>query len=315
MTVRLANPSLSVTIDPAFGAEICSIVEQRSGTELLMQTPWAEAARLHRRPGFSFNPDASALEWWARYGGGWQIMLPHAGVSEPDDGFDQPFHGEACVQAWRVEAQSEVAVELSAPLITTPITARRRIGLEGARLTVTDRLVNPSHLAARYMCLHHPAYSAPFLGPRCTIATSARYFAYDPNFMPVQAALGEPLPWPRARDVEAGEIRLDQLPPPRSGAFRFGYLAEFGADPWYEIRNPELGIGIRMSWPEGPLTHAWLLQEAGGSQGFPWRGEGFVFAIEPATCATGGPGRVKRILMPGAEETLEVRFDLIDLRP
>ena len=315
MTVRLENAALSVTIDPAFGAEICSIVEQRSGLELLMQTPWVEAARLHRRPGFSFSPETSALEWWARYGGGWQIMLPHAGVSEPDDGFDHPFHGEGCVQAWRVEARSDDAVELSAPLITAPITAWRRIVLEDKRLTVTDRLVNHSDQTARYMCLHHPAYGAPFLAPRCTIATSARHFTYDPTFMPAQAALGGPLPWPRARDSEAGEIRLDHPPRPGSGACRVGALAEIGAAPGYEIRNPDLGVGVRMSWPEGPLTHAWLFQEAGGSQGFPWRGQGYMFAIEPATCATGGPGRGKRVLTPGAEETLEVRFELIDAQP
>lgn len=306
--VVLENEDIRVVVDPAYGGEVLSLRERRAGTELLMQTPWREAALRHRRPGFSFDPDRSAPEWWARYGGGIQAMFPHAGVSEPDEGFDHPFHGEACAQAWDVRSVDAGSVTMETSLVTAPIHAERCVGIEGGRLSIRDRLVNRSGRRVSYMFLYHPAFGRPFLDPACSIETNARRFHYDPQWLADLAGLGAPLAWPMARAPGGQVVRLDQLPATRTGEFVFGWLADFGTQPWYEIRNPVLGIGVRASWPAGLLSHAWMLRDFGGSQGYPWHGESYTFAIEPATCASGGEERRKRTLAPG--EAADFGFDI-----
>jgi hypothetical protein len=306
--VVLENEAIRVVVDPAFGGEIVSLAERRGGTEMLMHTPWRDAALRHRRPGFSFDPRLSVPEWWARYGGGMQAMFPRAGTAEPDDGFVHPFHGEACVQRWEVTGQDAASVTMTTDLVTAPVRAERRVAIDGGRLSVRDRLHNRSGRRVSYMFLYHPAFGRPFLDPACTIATSAKTFHYDPVWMADRAALGPSLPWPQARLPDGATASFDRAPAPGSGEFTFGWLADFGTEPWYEIRNPRLGLGLRASWPAGLLSHAWLLRDAGGSTGFPWHGESYTFAIEPASCASGGEERCLRTLAPC--EIADFGFDL-----
>ncbi len=310
--VVLENGVLRLFVDPAFGGEIRSLQDVGTGTQLLMQTPWQEAALQHRRTGFSFDSEQSMLEWWARYGGGMQAMFPHAGIAEPDNGFNHPFHGEACVQRWNIVDRSPHTICMTTNLLTAPLQAQRTIRLDGEHIFIRDHLKNKSTRPVLYMFLYHPAFGRPFLDPTCTIATSARKFTYDPVFLAECSALGSPLEWPFARTANAGRMRLDRPPEYGTGEFTFGWLSEFGAEPWYEICNPGLGIGLRISWSSGLLSHAWMLRDSAGSQGYPWHGDSYTFAIEPATCASGGDERKKRTLMPG--ETADLDFNLEILR-
>ncbi|MFE1250786.1 aldose 1-epimerase [Streptomyces sp. NPDC058735] len=280
----LRSDRLAIEVRPGKGADITSITERRSGIDILFQSPWGRR-ELAETP----HTGNSKVDWLARYGGGWQQLVPNAGDERVIGGVTRGFHGEAAVVAWSVERADETSARLTTDLVTAPLRLTRTVWLDGAALHVRDTILNTSDEAVPVMWVQHPGFGAPFIDERCTIATGARTVLTDAqapgNALPPDVRAPFPLV-PRADG--AGEVDLRQVPGPDSGRSVFGCLTDFDAG-WFTIDSPTAGFGIRVDWDADVLPHAWLWQECHASEGFPWYRLAYVVAIEPANVLPGDP--------------------------
>lgn len=114
-SVWLHSDRLSVEVRPGKGADITSVTERTSGIDVLWRTPWGR----RDLAGAPVTGD-SQTDWLARYGGGWQQLVPNAGAERTVDGVRRRYHGEAAVVAWTVESADEAEVRPATSLITAP---------------------------------------------------------------------------------------------------------------------------------------------------------------------------------------------------
>jgi hypothetical protein len=262
--VWLHGDQLSVEVRPERGADITSIIDRETSIDVLFHAPIG-------RPDLASAPSTgdSRTDWLARYGGGWQQLIPNAGEERIVDGVRRGFHGEAAVVEWSVESESSFGVELdSAPLRLT-----RTLALDGPTLTVTDTVRNISDDPVRVMWVQHPGFGAPFLDDRCVLRTPARTVITDAD--------------PPKRSAFPAE--LSRIPGPRSGRSLLVYLTDFDTG-WFAIDSPSAGLTVRLEWDAALLPHAWLWQECNASTDSPWHGRAYVVGVEPANVVPGEPG-------------------------
>lgn len=277
-TLELSSDALRVDLDPGRGCDILSVVDARTGIDVLYSTPWRERAGAIRAGEQAPLSADSVDSWMEQYRGGWQTLCPNAGPPRAYDGATLGFHGEASVVPWTVLRSDAASASLRIELFTVPLVIERTVVVEGSSLQLVDVLTNTSAAPIVVDYSNHPAFGGAFLDAACTVDTNASTFVTDPDFG------GGELPWPSG---------LDALPGPATSSGRFGWLTGFpGEGPaWASITNPALDLSARLSWDPQRLPYAWWWQEFNASQGFPWFGRARVFAIEPASTQTSGPDR------------------------
>jgi hypothetical protein len=50
---------------------------------------------------------------------------------------------------------------------------------------------------------------------------------------------------------------------------------------WYEVENPNKGVGLRVGWDVGLMPYLWFWQEYGASEFYPWYGRHYNIGLEP----------------------------------
>jgi hypothetical protein len=75
MSLKLSSEHAEVTVLPEKGADILSLVDRRSGVDVLFKTPWGV-----RTPGPWARRGTSQERWIEAYAGGWQLLLPNGGA-------------------------------------------------------------------------------------------------------------------------------------------------------------------------------------------------------------------------------------------
>jgi hypothetical protein len=255
-TLVLRNDHLDVVVLPGKGADIYSVIDRRTGIDVLFHPPWG-----WRDPVTVAPTGDSQVDWLARYSGGWQLLVPNAGPEREHNGVRRGFHGEAALVGWAVERRTLDSAQLTVDLITAPLRLRRELALDDQTLVVTDCIRNTSPDPVPVMCVQHAAFGAPFIDGRCRLDTSARTVA---------AAAG----YDEVADVHV-------VPGPGEQRSVFAGLTGFD-DAWVSITSPTTGFGVRLAWESGVLPHAWLWQEIHGIRGFPWFGRAYVIGMEPA---------------------------------
>ncbi|HEY3481279.1 MAG TPA: aldose 1-epimerase, partial [Streptomyces sp.] len=272
----LHSDRLSVEVRPDKGADITSITERATGIDVLFRTPWGR----RDLAGAPVTGD-SRVDWLARYGGGWQQLVPHAGDERSVDGVRRGYHGEAAIVAWSVVDADVSQARLTTQLITAPLQLTRTLQLDGPALRVRDTILNTAEEPVPVMWVQHPGFGAPFIDEHCTISAPARTVLTDAeqpgNAMPPDTRAA----FPFVPTADGGTVDLRHVPGPGSRRSAFACLTEFDAG-WYTINSPTAGFGIRLAWDTAVLPHAWLWQECHASSGFPWYRRAYVVAIEPA---------------------------------
>lgn len=294
--LRIGSDQLQVGVDAGRGADIRSVVDTRTGVELMFSTPWADRARLASSLAHPSSGDA----WLEGYQGGWNLLCPNAGAPRVRAGVQQGFHGEAALLPWTVSSGDSTSAVLGVELFTAPLRLSRRVLVEGPTLTVQDTITNLSPHAVEFDYQHHPAFAAPLLGPDCVIETGARTFVANPETAqlpddPLEP--GRPYPWP-PQSSRPGR-RLDHLPQDGDPVARLGWLTDFTAG-WAALRNPAVDLAAVLSWDSSVLPNAWFWQEFGYTVDFPWFARAHVMAIEPSSTVTSGPGRARTMSLPGS---------------
>jgi galactose mutarotase-like enzyme len=311
----LHSDRLSVEVRPDKGADITSITEHGTGIDVLWRTPWGR----RDLAGAPVTGD-SQVDWLARYGGGWQQLVPNAGAERTVGGVRRGYHGEAAVVGWSVNHVDDTEIAMATDLITTPLRLTRALSLDGPALHVRDTVRNTCDQPVPVMWVQHPGFGAPFIDEHCTITSPARTVLTDAEQPGNLLAPDTATPFPYAQAADGRTIDLSEVPGPGSGRSVFACLTDFDAA-WYAIDSPTAGFGIRVDWDAAVLPHAWLWQECHASDGFPWHRRAYVVAIEPANVLPGDPSPTRPdrgyppLLPGGATWTSDITLTVTQLPP
>jgi hypothetical protein len=313
----LENDAVAVTVLPAKGADIVSLVAKPDGVDVMWRSPWG------LQPVVGGVPSAfdSAVTWSDAYEGGWQVLFPNGGLAGTYKGVELNFHGEASTAAWDVDGvdadEDSAEIRLSARLRRSPFRIERRMGLSGDRpvLVIRERVTNVGGEPMEFMWGHHPAYGSPFLSGACRIDTNAGKLWADDVLDSEHNRLtpGGTFSWPvgerNGAEVDMSRVPAEDGPPRQTMAF----LRDFsGSHGWYGITNTELGLGVGLVWPVEVFPFAWFWQEMHASSGFPWYKAVYTMAIEPFTSIPSGLVNViaktqtQRRLDPGESLAMEL---------
>lgn len=309
--ITLTSPELTVLLDPHRGAEVFSVVENETSSELMWSTPTRARAEevLAGAPIMSADTFGNYL---AGYRGGWQTLSPNAGAARTVHGAEVGFHGEVAVSAWRVDEVGDRFVVLSLELLSLPVRLVRGVRLHGNSLQVQDRLTNLSAQQLEFDYVQHPAFGADLLTDECRIETSALRFTADPETAGPLAA-GAEFNWPDATTVDGKSLDLSVLPAPGTAHLVFGWLSDFDR-PWYRVTNKRSGLAVEVEWDAEHLPYAWFWEELNYSRDYPWFGRARVIAIEPASTQTSGSDR-RSVLALAPDQTTTITTRLSVSRP
>jgi len=291
----LRNEHIEVTLLPEKGSDIYRLLDRRTGIDVLFKTPWG----LRPAPRAGTAPE-SAIQWLEAYPGGWQLILPNAGLPSVEHGVEWGFHGEACLLVWDVVAAGPQEAEMEATLFRSPLTVRRRFLLDGPTLRVEEAVTNTSPETIEIMWGHHPAFGAPFLEAGCRMTTGAQTVVADPDQPGSMLAPGSRHEWPHVTCIDGSVLDLSRLPGPEDEPrTHLAYLEDFEA-PFFSIVNPRLDLGVGMCWDQSTFDRAWFWQEVHCSSGFPFYKRGYVTAVEPhsTTPGQGGIGAARELGAP-----------------
>lgn len=280
--VRLQSPHLEVDVLPGKGGDILAVTWVPTRVNLLWESPWG----LRPRGAVSTAKD-SVARFLENYPGGWQTIFPNGGDAASVSGIEWGFHGEAALVPWDW-TPIDGGVELSTRLTQSPFELSKKIWVDSNQVRVTETATNVGPDPQQVMWSHHPAFGAPFISGDTTVQCGASTFIADDE-RDVEAGDLEPgaeSDWPKALTREGTSADISRLPDRDTSLDRFGYLTGFD-EGWASIESPSTGITARLEWNARIFPHAWYWLEAHATAGFPWFGQAYVFAIEPASSYPG----------------------------
>jgi hypothetical protein len=291
------------------GCDIASIIDRRSGQELLFQTPWGRADRRYL-PCYGDSRTA----WMAAYGGGWQVLCPNAGPESAMGELCWGYHGEACLLPWTVLSAGDDSATLEVALRTVPVRLRRTLRVLEGILRVDEQLVNDSDVDVDLMWVQHPAFGLPLVGPGAQLEVSARTVRSDAEIACDSLVPGELWTWPDAVHRDGRPVDLRQLPQADEPRALLAYLEHFERHE-AAIVNDRLGIAVTLRWSGDVWPHAWLWQEVNATREYPWFARAHAVAIEPATTipgwgAAGAQANGGSLLHVGAATTVDAWIEL-----
>lgn len=308
--ISLMNEHVQVVVLTKKGADIYSLVDRRTGVDVLFKSPWGA-----REPGRWPTTSTSMERWIDAYAGGWQLLLPNGGNECVEQGVTWGFHGEAAMVPWRVIEQRIDALILQTRLISTPLDVRREITLHGPALRVREVVTNNSPQDVEVMWSHHPAFGAPFLDGTCLLSVGCDVVVADDIAPGTLMAPDSRHRWPMVTSHDGSSIDLRKVPAPNEPRAVLAYLEEFTSG-FFAITNPTLELGVALRWPLEVFDRAWLWQEVHSGEGFPWYKRAYVIAVEPATTYPGQGIAVARakgqpLLSIAAGESKEVVVEAV----
>lgn len=283
-------------IDPDHGADILSLVDRRTGIDVLFKSPWEPRAKAICAGQRTSLSDPVGL-WLEQYRGGWQTLCPNAGSPRSIYGAQVGFHGEASVVPWSIDEVDVTRALLHVELFSVPVVIHRMVTVNGSSIELRDILSNLSDVALGIDYVSHPALGGTLLEGACRIKAGATRFTSDPDSHG-WIEPGREYAWPWAIDGSGERIDLRELPPGSGSRALFGWLHEF-SEYCVSVENDNLGIRVRVEWDGSVLPYAWVWQELNATDCFPWYRRARVIAIEPASTETSGDFKKSVLRLPG----------------
>lgn len=299
--IELNNDDLSVLFAPAQGCDLLSLIDRRSGIDVMFRSPWRGDLRSAR----SVFATDSTTAWLDAYPGGMQLLLPNGGSACTMDGVEWPFHGEASQIPWEVISVSEGhQFEAQTWLSRVPLHVHRRVAVKGPSVSVSDTVTNTGSEALDVIWGYHPAFGGDFISDATTVQVEASTYLSDDGAQGEGLMAGHRSSWPHAKRADGTTTDLGRLAAAGADIARLGYVTEV-VNPTAIIMNEDLRLGVRIDWDLELFPHAWYWVENHATTGYPWFGRSHVFALEP--CST--------IPAAGAQAASEQGGTLVHLDP
>jgi galactose mutarotase-like enzyme len=260
--LTLQSKRVRVSVDPAFGARVVSLVDRRTGRE------WMSPGERD----FIAGEDAV---YGAREAAGWDECFPTVAACEAGGGIWERRlrdHGDLWGRSWNVDSTSG---EISTSFQGDRFRFARTLTLVGDRLIANYALTNTSDDDLPYLWSQHALLS---VSPADTIALSGveRLDVSHLVFRGEQQSIDR-LVWP-ANSVTGAPARLDQILAANAGFCLKAYapvLGEFRAT----VGDSSGGLELAWSASDAPFLGLWL-----NSGGWPTPGAcPPQLAIEPTT--------------------------------
>lgn len=232
----------------------------------------------------------AAAAFFSSYQGGWQEIFPNGGAPCRHRGAPLAQHGDLAAQPWDYtilkDSAEAVAVTFTARSRCLPARMCKTLDLADgqAGFGVDARLTNESDVAIEAMWGRHIAFGQPFLRPGCRLRLPAgvRVLTHPEAINPPRrrvAPRDNPYTWPTVCGPTGEDVDLSILPTAGT-ASEMLYLTGF-TDGWYEVIDPSIGRGLRVSWDAQVLPYLWFWQEFGDTAGYPWYGRHYNIGLEP----------------------------------
>lgn len=231
------------------------------------------------------------------YPGGWQEVFPNGGPTSQSLGAVFGQHGEVAHMPWDyrilTDSADEIAVEFSVRPRKIPVTLKKTMSLTkgSPSLSITEEIYNLSDTTLQYMWGHHITFGKPFLSPGCRIELpqGLRIIAEggdEDHYGRIPR--GKEHHWPLTIGWDGQPLDLSQLPPKGSPS-DIVYLTGFDDEGWYKVVNPDIHLGVQVTWNTLTLPYLWFWQEYGGTHDYPWYGRHYNVGLEPfSSYPTGG---------------------------
>ena len=311
--VILENERLRVLVVADKGADVLEFLYKPLDVELL----WHSYHGLRRAGPERASSPLPEGPFRDQFAGGWYEMLPNGPEPSMHRGASFGFHGEATFLPWDyrivVDEPERIVVTFSVRLVRMPIYVEKTLTLaQGAStLVIDERLVSEAGHPIEVLWGQHPTFGWPFLEAGCRVflpPCRARVGATPPSghrLRPDQEA-----PWPHLAGVDGSVVDLSIVPGPDARSHDFVRLDDL-SDGWYAIVNPHRGLGFALRWDPALFPTLGLWQLLRGGADYPWYGQPYLMALEPACdlpSLAGAAARGAAIrLEPGAPVT--TRFE------
>ncbi|MFD2330211.1 DUF4432 family protein [Cohnella sp. GCM10020058] len=274
--VTLANDRLSVTIIPGKGADIVSLIDQASGTELLWRSPAGLDALA--------KPNTAG---GVRYVGGWIETFPNAwsgcthrgrALSGYGDVWQLPWEyriervGSADVAGDDTGAADEIRVVCDVQSGELPLRLTRTIALRRgcSVIRIEEKVQNIGEETVDFTWGHHPNLGRPFLDESCVIDLPPCEIWADGRKAGV---------WPYLQGTEGLEdLRL--VPPYGTSRENRHILLRRLAASEATVRNTASGLSFRLWWDGETFSDLllWRAFDTGPSETF---GDGQIVCLFP----------------------------------
>ena len=282
--VSLENAHLRLLIAADKGADIVELLYKPLDVECLWQSRLGLRPAEHVRPS---TPLASG-PFREQFAGGWYVMLPNGPEPCTHRGAAFGFHGEATLLTSSVMVErdepDEIRVRFEMQLVRMPLRLTRTITLLDGSTTIEidERVTNEAAQTIEVLWGHHPTFGWPLVDegtriylPACTAGVSATPPAGS-RLAPDQVSS-----WPRLRGVDGATIDLSVVPGTEVASHDFVRLDDL-ADGWFAIVNPRRRVGLALRWDPSLFRTLGYWQIWGGAPDYPWYGQPYLLALEPA---------------------------------
>lgn len=272
----LESPLLEVIVDPAYGAEVVSLMDRQTQTQILWQHPDRDFTLA--------GCGTSEAKFFDHYAGGIQELFPNAGPSAVVDGAELLFHGESAAIGWSSEVVgngAEIQLRCWTRLRRYPFALEKTFTLSASSSTLTiDSTI--TNLSVRAMPVHwglHPTFSSSVVSE----ATITGIFG---------DGRADPAPFGSRQVFEPGEVVPAHregvlttlgLTPEHSGTADLVYLPFH--EGWYVVGHSAGSVYVGLTWPIEKFPNVWLWQQCHEPSGYPWWGRHHIVGIEPHTSA------------------------------
>lgn len=294
----IENAHLRCAFLPGKGGEMISLVDRRTGHELLGRlrpTPPDDGSLAVALPAVT---EETFNRWYA---GGWQELLPNGDAPCEVDGVCHSFHGESWGRPWRIVRQTATSLSFEVDLSWPPLRLERTVTLDdtAAGLVIEERLTNTGAATARILWGHHPVFGGPLLaaGGRIIAPAGTMETVQCDATSRLEAAAG--LSWPHGRGVGGRDVDVSLVQPRERRSHDLCLLTGF-REGYVGLENPALGLRVMMEFDPALFRWLWIWQLYGGGEAEPFAG-GYVVGLEPWT----GPPQLSRGIAAGHALELE----------
>jgi galactose mutarotase-like enzyme len=283
----LENEQLRIVLLPGKGGDVLEFRDKRRDANVLWEAPheWTP-------PADRGVPAETPTTWQTdHYPGGWQVNLPIAGYGADIDGSAYGLHGESALRPWDAtvvrDDDAAVTLRLTTDLLRYPFRVERELTLaDGPRLTVDETVMNVGDVDLEYVWQHHLTFGRPLVGPAARVdvpATRGRVEAYGDGFPNARLESDAVFDWPHAPGADGGTVDLStEVPPPEAETHDVAFATDLDAG-WYALTNPDLDLGVAVTFPTDPFESVWYWQPFGGFKDAPFYGRNYNVGLEPTT--------------------------------